>query len=469
MAGASMKPASPYDQLPFMNRDLLVFVLFVLQFAPGAIGYVTTTRATAVDYTGTSLDNAETAGSILWQVTLLITFANSLLLASVFRIPLRSFALALGPILPLVVWSLMSIVWSDQPDLTVRRSVRMALELVTLACLGLMYRSPDRLLVVLFRLCLFVLALDVIFIVIPPAADVPPGYAGVHGHKNSAGQFHFIAFPVLVMGLIDRRICRSKAVAIFALIVTIALLMFSRSKTSIGVLILTVPLVLLIDRLAARNIYAVILTPFVCLVLGATFVLLVYQMGLAGLLDYVFGDANLTGRQQIWNYVYARTHTVPWHGVGFGALWQTGPNIVEHLKAYQVNIVINQAHNGYLDLSAQLGWIGLWMLLFYLAVTFIKILRAVWSHDDQRRFGFAHVALFWFCGALIYNITETSYFRSLSIWFIVFLGGVVCDYCRKQRARSVRPVVGLARAQRPPNIVASLSPPDPEPSSPKAR
>jgi exopolysaccharide production protein ExoQ len=445
MVSASMKMAPSHDRVAFINRDLLIFFLFLLQFAPGALGLVTSQRGAALDYSGSSIDHTETGGSLLWQVTLFVSFANAFFLASLLRVPVRAFALAIGPILPLVVWSLMSVVWSDHPDLTIRRSVRMAIELVTLTYLGLMFRSPDRLIFVLYRLFLLVLALDVAFIAIPSVSNTPLGYAGVHGHKNSAGQFFFLAFPVLVMGFFDRRICRSKLVAVTALLVNVALLVLTRSKTAVGVLALTVPLVVLVDRLAARNFYALVLTPFACIVLGSILALAVSDLSLAAALDFAFGDATLTGRQQIWNYVHARFDGVPWHGVGFGALWQIGPNIVEGLRGYKVNIVVNQAHNGYLDLLAQLGWIGLGMLGFYLVVTFMRIYRAVSAHEDGKVVRFGHVALFWFCGSLIYNVTESSYYRSLSIWFIVVLAGVVCLSYQRRSSRLVRPASRLAR------------------------
>jgi exopolysaccharide production protein ExoQ len=68
-------------------------------------------------------------------------------------------------------------------------------------------------------------------------------------------------------------------------------------------------------------------------------------------------DLTLTGRTNFWPLVFDKILERPWLGYGFGAFWQglDGPS------AYVWNASTFKApnsHNGYLDLCAELGFVG---------------------------------------------------------------------------------------------------------------
>ncbi len=68
-------------------------------------------------------------------------------------------------------------------------------------------------------------------------------------------------------------------------------------------------------------------------------------------------DATLTGRTDIWAAVIDKIHEQAWLGYGYKAFWQPGGG--QDYVWYVVHFAVFTAHNGYIDLTAQLGLLGL--------------------------------------------------------------------------------------------------------------
>jgi O-antigen ligase len=124
--------------------------------------------------------------------------------------------------------------------------------------------------------------------------------------------------------------------------------------------------------------------------IGASFAMLIADGGISETLDFVFGDPTLTGRDQIWAFTWERFHANPALGVGYGALWQIGPEIVEWSRRRDLFFVFNQAHNGYLDVLAQLGWFGTSITM----VCLLFMLRRLLALSSVRFYQSAEMSLY---------------------------------------------------------------------------
>ena len=102
--------------------------------------------------------------------------------------------------------------------------------------------------------------------------------------------------------------------------------------------------------------------------IAAATTIAVLATGLEDTVTLLTGDPTLTGRTQLWQYVLSRWEESPYLGQGYGALWQVGPETGGLFAQAHVGWVMNEAHNGYLDVLAQIGIIGLLVLGFF--VTF---------------------------------------------------------------------------------------------------
>lgn len=116
-----------------------------------------------------------------------------------------------------------------------------------------------------------------------------------------------------------------------------------------------------------------------------------------------FGKSpDMTGRSGIWKLVLGLIEQRPFAGWGWTGHWMPG------VKPYEGLVVIRhvpyyQAHNAYLDVTMQLGFIGAVLFALLLLVTFVKLWRLAVRHT---------VALYlWpilvFMGLSVWSLTES--------------------------------------------------------------
>jgi len=122
-------------------------------------------------------------------------------------------------------------------------------------------------------------------------------------------------------------------------------------------------------------------------------------------------NPTLTGRTAIWQVVIHLTEKAPVLGTGFESFWM-GDRL---LTVWALEKGIKEAHDGYLEVYANLGWVGI-VLLGTLIVSGYRAVLATFARDHDIgviKFGF-------FIAALIYSLTEAG-FRMLSPVWLGFL------------------------------------------------
>jgi O-antigen ligase len=118
-------------------------------------------------------------------------------------------------------------------------------------------------------------------------------------------------------------------------------------------------------------------------------------------------DDTLTGRTDlIWSVLVPLAWMHPIIGIGYGSFW---------IKPV-FEFVINQAHNGYLDILIELGLIGIVLFGFVVISFFFKAKRESQFEPDWAYFRIAILLM-----SLFHNITETSYLRSTAPLWNLFI------------------------------------------------
>jgi O-antigen ligase len=95
----------------------------------------------------------------------------------------------------------------------------------------------------------------------------------------------------------------------------------------------------------------------------------------------LFGDLTFTGRTEIWQHFTVEIVRRPWLGHGFGSFWDTGAllnpirlaPLFAWLKGAQL---INQAHDGFIDVWPQKGLVDGLLLASVLVVRCLRLLAA---------------------------------------------------------------------------------------------
>lgn len=160
-------------------------------------------------------------------------------------------------------------------------------------------------------------------------------------------------------------------------------------------------------------------------------------MDSAGILVHSLGrNATLTGRTHIWAAVLAQ-HTNPLIGTGFESFWM-GDRLQSVGDMSQQGI--EEAHNGYLEVYGNLGWLGL-SLLGLMIVSGYRNVMALFRWDAQA--GRLRLALF--TAALIYSFTEAG-FRMMSPPWIGFLLAAIAIPAMAPIAASAKLTQWKARA-----------------------
>ena len=375
-----------------LNRDLLFFIVLIFPFSGLFLG---------------GAAEASNAGSAVSQVFLVSVFANSVLLAALRKGNSPGLLWALGWLLPLMIWITASFYWSAFPDLTIRRAGREVIELVSIVLVISTYSHQTEPLRILFLAFLTVLFADLASIPFRSISYSQLGFMGIHGDKNGLGGFCFIALPLFALAIFDRRIARRRLTAALASICTVGLLLFSHSKTAIGLSGATTILLFAGWALRWTGQYKGVFAIIYFMIAAATTIAVV-ATGLEDTLTLLTGDPSLTGRTTLWQYVLYRWEESPYLGQGYGALWQVGPQLEAYLRHGNVQgWIMNEAHNGYLDVLAQTGIVGLLVFGFFVVSGFLILLFTRQEEPTVWKWFAMYLTL----GMLLYNITETTFFR----------------------------------------------------------
>ena len=196
-------------------RDLLLYGL--LFFQPFA--FLAANLFFGSDQTGPLSDE----GNLYNQLAVPVEFCAVCILVYRYRIPARVFWAALIPMAPLLLMIVLSTVWSDYPELTIRRASREILEATALGLLATCFSNPNIVLAIFFRAFLIIGCLDLVSSAVFPEAFTVIGFAGIHGQKNVAGQFFFAALPVYLLATLYREISGNRLLGLFSLVSGLAM------------------------------------------------------------------------------------------------------------------------------------------------------------------------------------------------------------------------------------------------------
>jgi len=304
-------------------------------------------------------------GSMIDRVFVLSMFALALFVLWGNRRTALHGMIANAPLLAVVSFCMASILWSDYPELTLRRGLLLIFLTTIAKAIAAGLTDLRRFHTLLFAGLTAVVIVNLLATAAAPHLAVTDiGVRGVYTQKNVAG---IVAMMTIVIGaawIAGATGRRQILLAALALAPALLFLVLTRSKTSIN--------------LAAGGL-AIIAFFAMAERYGAAFILLAASLGLticAGLLGLLliidfdtnialsslFGDTTFTGRDELWAFAGREAEKRYWLGHGYGAFWDVGA-VNDPLARLEpgtwlasVDIgTINQAHHGYLELWLHIG------------------------------------------------------------------------------------------------------------------
>jgi exopolysaccharide production protein ExoQ len=329
----------------------------------------------------------------------------------------------------LVALALLSVTWSIDPLLSTRRLIRLATIVLVAMAFVLMAWHARRFQNVLRPILTLMLAGSLVFGLLYPqlaihqqsATELAGAWRGLTNHKNSLGALSSMTLVFWSHAWLAREVSPRAALAGCALATTCLLL--SRSSTSLAasVFVLLLLVVMMRSPVNLRR-FQPYLVGFLTLgVLTYALAMMNLIPGLDALLAPLASltgkDATLTGRTQIWAILAEHIRAHPFLGTGYAAYWTADP--VPGTDSYEFvrrmgSFYPGSAHNGYLEVVNDLGWIGFACLLAYIAVQVRQSLQLLRLEYSQ-----ATLYLAIFFQQAITNLSESHWFSVLSIDFVI--------------------------------------------------
>jgi exopolysaccharide production protein ExoQ len=332
-----------------------------------------------------------------------------------------------GPLLLFFFYAAVSVLWSDFPDVAFKRWIKAVGDIVMIAIVltdlnpsaafkRFLARTGFILVPVSVLLIKFYANLGRVYL----QYSWQSAWTGVTTNKNELGSLCLIfglGFLWRFLQTLEGKEETGRAGRLLAhgsLLAMVAWLFYmANSVTSLscflmaGSLMIAVTLFRFARRPAIMHFFA---ASIVCVSISALFL----DLG-SGLVETMGRNSTLTGRTSIWKLALGVAGN-PVFGTGFDSFW-----LGDRLQRIW-NIVWwhpNEAHNGYLELYLNLGWMGVAIFAFVLVAGYRNAIAAFRQDAGAGRI---RVALF--VTAIVYNFTESAIRQTNPIWFIFLLAAM---------------------------------------------
>ncbi len=317
----------------------------------------------------------------------------------------------------------LSILWSAYPWISFKRWVK---TIGVLVMVLLILTEPDPLKAfsaLIRRFCYLAIPLSFVLIFFVPSLGrkfLPDGtvlWVGIATHKNTFGLIALISSFYFTWCLF----CRGRAKKSFGdlafLAVSLFLLVGCGSITSLfGYFAVIATLFLTrLGRGVPRHIGPKI-AYLVALVFASYLIVEVVtvQNSIALLTVELFGrDTTFTGRVDLWDDVWNIAIQRPLLGHGFGGFW-VGDMTNKLWEAHEWHPI--DSHNGYLDVFAEMGIVGVILVVILIVSGYRRISRG-FATDFQ----FARLRMVLFIMVLVHNLNETSLCNLNHPYWLLFL------------------------------------------------
>jgi exopolysaccharide production protein ExoQ len=397
---------------------ILLLLLFIVMTVPPGFDYTYKGHATVVS-DGDAFSLTTWIALLLGSVYLVIRNWQQVreLLAVVNR-----------PFLYFLVLATLSLLWSIEPAITLRRLERLyIIVLVSMAFAGVGWQ-PRRFETTLRWLLSSLLAASAIFCYWYPELGIHQeqqkellnAWHGIATGKNLLGSLASCACILWLHALLTRE--TGRIVGIANLYLAVLCLVMCRSSTSLMATVFAAFFVVLLLRPPGfmRRQMPYFVGLFAVAVLVYALAVLNIVPGLSVLLtpiSVITGkDLTFSGRTNIWYVLRLHMHLHPLLGTGYQAYW-IGPipsspsyEMIKWLWFYPT-----EGHNGYLDVMNDLGYVGGICLFAY----FIRYLRQGLELMRLEKFrGALYLALMF--RAFLADMSESHWFSVTSIDFVIF-------------------------------------------------
>ncbi|MET1756864.1 O-antigen ligase family protein [Novosphingobium sp. RD2P27] len=421
-----------------MKANFIARAVFVLLCAIIMIG---TSPLGGPDPSG----DGDGGGNIIRQIPLLLLMFTSFCLLTV-RGAYRGLLALPIPFWIFFGWALLTLTWSANPEVGLRRYILTFGETLSL-CILLRIIGVREAIRLLASLIFVLLIIDLLAVAAIPNAVHRPGEAdreliglwkGIHSHKNIAAS---VASVGIFLGLTRAWVERSTFNLTLAA-VSVVMLVGTGSKTSMAMVplcLLALVVILAVKRFYGSRLLLRVASLSVLMILVGCFV-----WYWAAIYQAITEPQFFTGRGMLWKVSLDYSAANPF-GAGYGSFWDVGLSGPATETAGRRFAAYPHGHNGYFDTLVSTGWVGLFTAIVACMVwPLSKVSKQLISADRDYLFATAFLLYF-----LVHNVTEPSIFSGTRVeWPIFIVCVMLFQASAKRRVLQRRSSVAITRSTR---------------------
>lgn len=244
-------------------------------------------------------------------------------------------------------------------------------------------------------------------------------WRGIYAHKQHMGRFMGFIASIFLIHVFDKR--SNRFIALVGLFFSLILIVLSTSKTGLVIFIfsfLYFPFYFIVKQKKYRA-FILVIALLLLTIAAALFLINIETV----VVDYLGKDIEFNGRTPLWALTIEKGMERPLTGYGYNAFWTTNAcsdviaNTWLRYEEFDPKVPF-QAHNGFVDLFVQVGFLGLTIFIIdYLKVLF-RVAKILFMARTIEQFW-----MFMFLGInLLVNTSEVITFMSTNnIFWIIYV------------------------------------------------
>lgn len=304
-----------------------------------------------------------------------------------------------------VLLCLLSALWSDHSLLSIKRSFQLFVMFLIIVE-ALVNIEPVKLL----KLLKIVVSMYLFFNLyacrfIPAAIDPVFGtWRGIEVQKNWLAQNSFYCLLSSIVFFYSDKTRYTKLYDSILILISLLIIYKAHSSTNLIAVFILVFMGLIFQIESIFNKLGIgrsFLGLTFLFILTFSGIFLIFSSELFGLIPGYFGkDMTLSGRVDIWGFAWNDIEKKIFLGYGFATYWIMGSSRLQIFASYFEGFMVNEAHNGYLEIILQLGVIGFIFFLFPI------IAYIYWMFKVN-----SNLAILIFVSIMTLNYTESVLFK----------------------------------------------------------
>jgi O-antigen ligase len=342
-------------------------------------------------------------------------YSVALVLCTVHFSRIRPLLSTIWQIPAICAYIVLSIAWSDEPDISARRVGGLILG-VAFAYYVASRFSIQRVVLLLAKCFMIIAILSYAAVFFSPetatmGATFDYAWRGVYPTKNVLGQAAVVALLTHIYAVTVLR--RERLLqSVFVVLWSYLLFQSDSSTAFIAVFTLAISVLPILTIKTWGRDYLVALHGLAIIFFVAATLL---YLNIEDVLSLFHKDLTLTGRTALWSFLLPIIEKRPLFGYGYGGFW----NVDNPLAAFiweSLGWQQSQAHNGALELLLQIGIFGTALVFWLVARTLLDALKLLRSKGLPH----ADYCCFFIIFLVVSSATEYMFLRANDIYWILF-------------------------------------------------